>query len=182
MQVLGRLQAAARAAIVLSAAPAAFLLLAALSVEAQAQVAGAPACAQQQAGDPPRTIYACSNGLVMEVEAAAAAGLVPGTTDGSTSLPNGAIYADVPTGEPFQIRTPHAIASVRGTVFAVDVTSTQTSVFVVNGTVEVVSTAGGAAVDLTAGEGVDVAAGATALEVKTWAPARAEALLARLGQ
>lgn len=86
-----------------------------------------------------------------------------------------------PGGNRFQVITPQAIAAVRGTKWAVDVTGEKTSVFVVNGLVGVGRRAGGHRVFLRPGDGVDVEPGAP-LTVKRWAPARVSALLARLGQ
>ena len=91
---------------------------------------------------------------------------------------------DVPKkagGKAFQVNTPQAIAAVRGTKWAVDVNGDKSSVFIVHGRVGVTRRARGRGVTLRAGDGVDVEAG-TPLQVKRWAPARASALLARLGQ
>src|SRR5262249_17913735 len=85
-------------------------------------------------------------------------------------------------GRIFQVNTPQAIAAVRGTRWAVDVAEGKTSVFVVNGRVNVGrTTRGERQVVLGPGEGVDVEASAP-LVVKRWAPARVSALMARLGQ
>jgi hypothetical protein len=84
--------------------------------------------------------------------------------------------------KPFQILTPHAIAAVRGTKWAVDVKAKQSSTFVVSGSVEVRRRAGKPTVELTAGEGVDVSGGRGPLEVKRWKKKRVKALLARFGQ
>jgi hypothetical protein len=95
-----------------------------------------------------------------------------------------ALLIEVPArsgGNKFQVITPQAIAAVRGTKWAVDVAEGKTSVFVVNGRVGVGHRTGGHRVALGPGEGVDVEPGAP-LTVKRWAPARAAALLSRLGQ
>jgi FecR protein len=84
-------------------------------------------------------------------------------------------------GSRFQVITPQAIAAVRGTKWAVDVSGEKTSVFVVNGRVGVGQRTGGGRVTLGPGEGVDVEPGVP-LTVKRWAQARVSALLARLGQ
>jgi ferric-dicitrate binding protein FerR (iron transport regulator) len=81
----------------------------------------------------------------------------------------------------FQILTPHAIASVRGTMFAVDVTAERTSVFVVRGRTRVESRSVSGAVVLGSGDGVDVTPGQL-LVVRRWSAERVAALLARFGR
>jgi hypothetical protein len=82
----------------------------------------------------------------------------------------------------FQVLTPQAIAAVRGTRWAVDVSGAKTSVFVLNGRVAVRRTNARSGVELGPGEGVDVEAGATgALTASRWPRARANALLGRFG-
>ena len=102
----------------------------------------------------------------------------------AVELDSKALLVEVPPkagGNTFQVITPQAIAAVRGTKWAVDVNGDKSSVFVVHGQVGVTRRTRGRGVTLRAGDGVDVEAGAP-LEVKRWAPARASALLARLGQ
>jgi ferric-dicitrate binding protein FerR (iron transport regulator) len=70
---------------------------------------------------------------------------------------------------------------VRGTVWAVDVTAAQTSVFVAEGVVEVGKAQGGETVQLRAGEGVDVQPAAP-LRVNRWGEVRAKGLLGRFGR
>jgi ferric-dicitrate binding protein FerR (iron transport regulator) len=94
----------------------------------------------------------------------------------------GALIDVVPGSKQTQIRTPHAIAAVRGTVYAVDVSREVTSVFVVRGIVEVRKANGSdASVRLGPGQGVDVSA-ETPLKVATWPTDRAARLLARFGR
>ncbi|MDW4499892.1 FecR family protein [Sulfitobacter sp. D35] len=139
-------------------------------------------CAVTAATDPDRSVLTCEGGLVVEIEAATQLGLVAADPR-RLSLEDGAILVQSQPGSgPRQVRTPHAIAAVRGTVFAVDVADEATSVFVVEGAVSVQQTrAGGDDVLLEQGEGVDVTPG-EALEVKTWGAARVAALLARFGR
>ena len=102
----------------------------------------------------------------------------------AVELDSKALLVEVPPkagGNTFQVITPQAIAAVRGTKWAVDVNGDKSSVFVVHGRVGVTRRTRGRGVTLRAGDGVDVEAG-TPLAVKRWAPARASALLARLGQ
>jgi len=84
--------------------------------------------------------------------------------------------------KPFQILTPHAIAAVRGTKWAVEVKAKQSSTLVISGAVEVKRRDGKRTVTLKDGEGVDVARGGGPLEVKRWKKKRVRALLARFGQ
>jgi hypothetical protein len=103
----------------------------------------------------------------------------------AVDLRSKALLLDAPTqraGHRFEVRTPQAIAAVRGTKWAVDAAATTTSVLVLGGQVTVRRRAGRDRVVLGPGEGVDVAAGAGPLTVKRWPEARVAALLARLGQ
>lgn len=142
-------------------------------------------CVTSRLDDPPRAVLTCGNGLVITAEAASAFRL----QDGKKAGPRGAILnrrgllVETPDGkvQPFQIRTPHAIASVRGTVWAIDVGGGRTSVFVQRGAVTVGRGGGGPAVVLQPGEGVDVG-DSGALTVKRWPPERVKKLLARFGR
>jgi len=82
----------------------------------------------------------------------------------------------------FVVVTPQAIAAVRGTKWAVDVQGRSTAVFVVNGVVSVEKTVSGDAVNLRAGQGVDVTRSADPLTVKRWPAPRVAALLGRFRQ
>lgn len=77
-------------------------------------------------------------------------------------------------GARFEVRTPSAVASVRSTVWTVDVTDNATSLFVTEGLVAI----GG--VDIAAGQGIDVAADGTLGEVTSWGPERIAVFEARL--
>ncbi len=81
----------------------------------------------------------------------------------------------------FQILTPEAIASVRGTRWAIERMPGQTSILVLRGMVEVTRAGAnaGATVVLRRGEGVDVDAGDAPLQVKRWKRERVKTLLAR---
>jgi hypothetical protein len=131
----------------------------------------------------------CVGGITIIAENGARYTLSDTNRDGridSVELGGKALLLDVP-GMPgdkkFKVTTPQAIAAVRGTKWAVDVTEDKTSVFVVNGRVLVGRrlSAGKQNVVLRDGEGVDVEATGP-LTVKRWAPARVAALMARLGQ
>jgi FecR protein len=82
----------------------------------------------------------------------------------------------------FQILTPHAIAAVRGTTWAVEVSADKTSTLVITGAVDVTRPDGKRSATLHAGEGADVSAGTGPITVKRWAKKRVDALLARFGQ
>lgn len=157
-----------------------------LSETAVAQGIG---CVLQTAAGSQRQILRCRDGLTIEAEAGAAYELVDRNRDNqpdAANLQGRAIFIDAPARsarQGFQIMTPQAIAAVRGTQWAVDVSGTRTSVFVVSGRVAVRRVSGNTrGVSLGPGQGVDVEAGTTPLVVRRWPAARAAALLARLGR
>jgi len=83
----------------------------------------------------------------------------------------------------FQVMTPEAIASVRGTRWAMEVKPGLTSALGLAGAVQVRRANNSAdVVVLRQGEGVDVGPAGEPLQVKRWAPQRVQALLARFGQ
>ena len=82
----------------------------------------------------------------------------------------------------FQILTPHAVATVRGTRWAVEVNRMRSSTLVLSGQVAVARRRSNASVVLGPGDGVDVTPGTDPLMVKRWAEARVRALLARFGE
>jgi ferric-dicitrate binding protein FerR (iron transport regulator) len=136
-----------------------------------------------------RQILRCRDGLTIEAEAGAAFNLVDQNRDAqpdAVNLQSRAIFIDAPASsarQGFQILTPQAIAAVRGTQWAIDVSGGRTSVFVVTGRVSVRRVQGNSrSVSLNPGEGVDVEPGTSPLIVRRWPEARAAALLARLGR
>ena len=82
----------------------------------------------------------------------------------------------------FQILTPLAIAAVRGTKWAVEVTRVRASVLVLSDAVGVTNRRLNQYVILTEGEGVDITPTDTSTVQKTWGAARVRALLARFGE
>jgi ferric-dicitrate binding protein FerR (iron transport regulator) len=163
------------------AAAFAALFVLSLLLAASAAAQDLPGCNARRASDPPRTVVDC-DGTVIEYETAAALGIVPRDDGGTVLLEEGAVLVEAGgTGPDFQIRTPHAIASVRGTVFAVEVTAEGTAVFAAEGRVRVRRFGGIDSVTLSAGQGVDVAPGEP-LVTRRWGAARVEALLARFGR
>ncbi len=82
----------------------------------------------------------------------------------------------------FQIRTPLAIAAVRGSLWIVDAKPGHTAVFVQHGVVVVERRGGSNIVVLRDGDGVDVIAERASLVRKRWGAPRAAALLARFAR
>jgi ferric-dicitrate binding protein FerR (iron transport regulator) len=141
-------------------------------------------CFLQPTGIPARQVIRCGNGLQVEAATGTDYRLIDHGRDGipdSATLRGGALLVNSPARRPFQVRTPQAIAAVRGTEWAVDVPGGKTAVFVVSGRVSV-RRPGGPAVGLGPGQGVDVEPGRTPLEVKRWSAERAKSLLARFGR
>jgi FecR protein len=91
-------------------------------------------------------------------------------------------YHPASPNEKFQILTPLAIAAVRGTKWAMDVTRAQTSTLVVTGAVAVTNRRLNQFVVLTAGKGVDITATDTSVIARTWGDERVRALLSRFGE
>jgi hypothetical protein len=161
---------------------ATLLLLVVLGSGASAQQI--PGCTSTALSNPPRTAYRCTGGLIIEAEASAAfdsRGPRSGGAISSIALTYRGLLIEVTRRRRFQILTPHAIASVRGTLFAVDVTAERTSVFVARGRTRVASRSRSGAVELGSGDGVDVTPGEP-LVVRRWPAERAAALLGRFGR
>lgn len=148
-------------------------------------VAQDSACKISQLKNPPRVMYQCANGLVIEAEnLAVLTSFIPSADapPASVTVRERGLLISLPTGQgPFQIRTPHAIASVRGTVFVVDATAYTTSVFVVKGAVEVATKVGYETALVNAGEGIVVSVG-TPLVARTWTADKVAALLGRFNR
>ena len=142
-------------------------------------------CQWRTTQNPVRQMISCGTGLTVEREAKTSITLFERAGDAPPStieIENGAILIEVAPGSvPTQIRTPHAIAAVRGTIYVVDAQADSTSVFVLEGRVEVRKPDGTTGVTLEVGQGIDVIPDAP-LEVKSWSPDKASALLARFGR
>jgi len=138
--------------------------------------------------NPNEKILRCGEALVIRVAPGTVYRLIPGPGSRQPSgarLDSGALMIELDrskTKRTFQIQTPHAIAAVRGTTWAVEVKPEQTSTFVVADVVTVTRANRSNAVVLNAGEGVDVTAGRGPLTVKVWSEDRARTLLGRFGQ
>jgi hypothetical protein len=91
-------------------------------------------------------------------------------------------YHPAKPNEKFQILTPLAIAAVRGTKWAMDVTKAQTSTLVVTGAVAVTNRRLNQFVVLTEGQGVDITPTDTSVVARTWGDERVRALLSRFGE
>jgi hypothetical protein len=91
-------------------------------------------------------------------------------------------YHQASSKEKFQILTPLAIAAVRGTKWAMDVTKAQTSTLVVRGTVAVTNRRLNQFVVLTEGQGVDITPADTSMVTRTWGDERVRELLSRFGE
>lgn len=147
---------------------------------------GAFACEISEVGDTSnRQIISCGDAIQIEREPVANLRIVERANDPAprtVEVQGGAILITVTPGSArTQVRTPHAIASVRGTTYVVDASTNQTSVFVLEGIVDVKSTNDASSVTLAPGEGVDVSDEGT-LTVQIWSAERADALLARFGR
>jgi hypothetical protein len=100
-------------------------------------------------------------------------------------LTNGALLIEFHPAKPkekFQILTPLAVAAVRGTKWAMDVTKAQTSTLVLDGVVAVTNRRLNQFVVLTEGRGVDITPTDTTVVAKTWGEERVRALLSRFGE
>jgi ferric-dicitrate binding protein FerR (iron transport regulator) len=140
------------------------------------------------AQNPPEKILRCGDGLVVRP---AHDTTYHSVDQNGTQQPNelqldaGALMIEFhpSNGHPtFQIRTPYAIAAVRGTKWVVEVGSGKTSTFVIAGYVAVSRPRGEQTVLVRATQGVDVSPGSGPIVVQQWAASRVRALLARFGQ
>ncbi len=159
-------------------AVAAASLLAAVPVRAQS-VAG---CKVTALTDPPREVLRCGGGLKIEAENGAQYRLID---QNKLEVTSRAVLVDVTPGRRggFQVLTPHAIASVRGTLYAVDVKEekTETDVFVSRGKIGVQNRSTRERNTLGPGEGSDVIPGKP-LDAHVWATERVQKLMARFGR
>jgi len=153
---------------------------------ASAQQAAAPGCTSSQPTGGPQTLRC--GGVTIIAENGARFTLLDrdrnGRVDG-VDLQSKAVFIEAAkqkAGKTFEVMTPQAIAAVRGTRWAVDTEGNKTSVFVETGRVGVRRVTGRGSVSLSPGEGVDVDASATPLEIKRWPAPRVAALMARLGR
>jgi hypothetical protein len=166
---------------------AAFLFVTAIAGPGSAQAAGACALVPNERM-PSEKILQC--GETLTVRPAQGARYQPLFKKGDPlpvgiRLNEGALlieYHPASPQEKFQILTPLAIAAVRGTKWAMDVTKAQTSTLVLNGAVAVTNRRLNKFVVLTEGQGVDITPTDTSVVQKTWGEARVRALLSRFGE
>ena len=166
---------------------AAFLLVTAIAGPGSARAAGACALVPNDRM-PSEKILQC--GETLTVRPAQGARYQPLFKKGDPlpvgiRLNEGALlieYHPASPQEKFQILTPLAIAAVRGTKWAMDVTKAQTSTLVLNGAVAVTNRRLNKFVILTEGQGVDITPTDTSVIQKTWGEARVRALLSRFGE
>jgi ferric-dicitrate binding protein FerR (iron transport regulator) len=148
-------------------------------VPAQAQ---SPAGCKVEALSDPRQVLRCGSGLNIEAERDAKYRVVD---KNKVEVSAGAVLIDVPPGRRggFQVLTPHAIASVRGTRYVVDVKveKEETDVFVARGNVGVRNRSTSESTTLGPGEGSDVVPGKP-LDAHVWAAERVQKLMARFGR
>jgi len=173
---------------VLSALLVALVLAASLFLASSPARAGGACAFVPNDRDPSTKILQCGQELI--VRPAHGARFRPIYVKGRTlpseiRLDDGAILIDYhPQSEDarFQILTPLAIAAVRGTRWAMDVTSARTSTLVLSGAVAVTNRRLNQFVVLRDGEGVDITPSDTSMTQKRWGEARVRALMARFGE
>ena len=170
-----------------AAVAAAVLFFAAVAGSGPAQAAGACALVPNDRAPSEKTLQC---GSALTVRAAPGTHYRPLYKKGDplpvgVRLDNGALLIEFQRSmerEDFQILTPLAIAAVRGTKWAVDVTKAQSSVLVLDGSVGVTNRRLNQYVIVTEGEGVDITPTDTSTVQKTWGYARVRALLSRFGE
>jgi hypothetical protein len=138
--------------------------------------------------NPPEKVLRCGDTLEVRSAHQTAAHLADRHETGQPNeleLGNGALMIEFHPSKAhptFQIRTPYAIAAVRGTKWVVDVGSGKTSTFVIAGYVAVSRPGAADTAILRAGDGADVSPNSGPIVVKRWPAPRVRALLARFGQ
>jgi FecR protein len=165
------------------------LLAAAIAGPLRARAAGACALVPNEKM-PSEKILQCGGAEALTVRAAPGTRYQPLYTKGdpvpaAIRLDDGALLIEFQRSlwrQDFQILTPLAIAAVRGTKWAVDVTKARTSVLVLSDAVGVTNRHLNQYVIVTEGEGVDITPADTSTVQKRWGEARVRALLARFGE
>lgn len=160
--------------------------VAAISLFLAWPASGEAVCRSEPLSDPARQAILCGGGFRMEIEAGARATILARRGDArprTIEVDAGAVLVKTGSGGGrSQIRTPHAIAAVRGTEYVVDVSAAQTSVLVLEGAVDVRGNGVSIGrVRLGPGQGVDVT-GEEPLEVRNWPAERVANTLSRFGR
>jgi FecR protein len=167
---------------------AAALIGATFASSTAARAAGGACALVADEHDPSVKILRCGDNLTVHVAPGARYRPVykPGQPlPTGIRLDDGALLIEFqpsPQQEDFQILTPLAVAAVRGTKWAVDVTPPRNSTLVLAGAVAVTNRRLNQYVILREGEGVDITPSDTAMVQKRWGEARVRALLARFGE
>jgi len=138
--------------------------------------------------NPPEKMLRCGDVLVMRRASGASYHLVipqGARLPEEVGLDGGALMLEFHASKErpaFQIRTPYAIAAVRGTNWVVDVGAGKASTFVITGVVAVSRPRAAETALLHAGEGADVSPNSGPIVARRWSAPRVGALLARFGQ
>ena len=165
------------------------LFVAAIAGAAPAYAAG-PCALVPNERMPSEKILQCSGSEILTVRAAQGTRYQPLYKKGdpvpaAIRLDDGALLIEFHPSlwrQDFQILTPLAIAAVRGTKWAVDVTKARNSTLVLSGAVGVTNRRLNQYVIVTEGEGVDITPTDTSTVQKRWGDARVRALLSRFGE
>jgi ferric-dicitrate binding protein FerR (iron transport regulator) len=162
------------------------LMLGVALLPALAQAQAVVGCRVEALTNPPRDVLRCGAGLTLEAEKGTTYKVIDKDRDGrpeSVEVSAGAVLVDVAPGRRggFQVLTPHAIASVRGTLYVVDVKAEQSDVFVSGGKVGVRNRSTSESTTLSPGQGSDVIPGKP-MDVHVWAAERVRRLMARFGR
>jgi ferric-dicitrate binding protein FerR (iron transport regulator) len=167
---------------------AAALIGSALVVAPVARAGGGGCALVANEHDPSEKILRCGDSLTVQPAHGTHYRLI---TKGGQPLPSairlddGALLIEFhpsPQQEDFQILTPLAVAAVRGTKWAMEVSPARTSTLVLAGAVAVTNRRLNEYVILREGEGVDITPSDTTMVQKRWGAARVRALLSRFGQ
>jgi hypothetical protein len=183
--------------------PTAHILCGAVALLSLWICAGTPAMAQSgicaltpDKRSPNEQILRCGSDLTITPAPGTVYRVGPAAEDGlpsSVQLDSGALLIEFHSKrrQEFQILTPQAIASVRGTKWAMEAKPGQTSTLVLLGQVAVARKDAADSVLVGPGQGVDISANVIRsmsdpkplpIGVKKWAPERVKALLSRFGQ
>ena len=144
--------------------------------------------ARRQRARPVRKDLRCGDNLTVHVAPGSHYRLIakPGQPlPSAIQLDDGALLIEFqpsPQQKDFQILTPLAVAAVRGTKWAVEVSAARTSTLVLGGAVAVTNRHLNQYVILREGEGADITPMDTSMVQKRWGDARVRALLARFGE
>jgi ferric-dicitrate binding protein FerR (iron transport regulator) len=162
------------------------LILGAMSLDSGFASAQNKACVlEPQQHDRSAKVLRCGSNVTIRSAAGTEYRIIKELTNegaGAVRLDAGALLLKVePRAAPrtFQILTPHAVAAVRGTTWAVEVSAVRTSTLVLSGAVRLTPRNSRRGRILRSGEGADLTSGEDSIIVKRWPAKRVEALVAR---